>query len=282
MFKIDLHIHTTASDGEFSPKEIVDLAIKKGMKVIAITDHNSISGIQEALDYSKNKNIKVIPGIEISCEFEDYPEVHIVGLFIDYKNKELLKFLELRKQLSIKHQIKILEKLNELGYEINIKELKKIKGYSFTRPTIAKVLLKKYPDKFSSISQIFKELLWTNKKAYVKKERRLIKEVIEIILAAKGIPILAHPGVYLNKSEKIINKFIELGGRGLEFNYPYTGIYGLDKKLSNARNSKFKEIARDRKLFFSGGSDFHGEGRNVEIGEQGISEEDFKKLISYL
>ena len=282
MFKIDLHMHTTASDGALSPKEIIDLAIQKKMKTIAITDHNSISSIQEALEYSEGKDIEVVPGIEISCESEDYPEVHIVGLFIDYKNKELIKSLENLKQTGIKHKIKILEKLNELGYEISLEELKKIKGDVFGRPTIAKGLLKKYPDRFSNIKQIFKELLGANKKAYVKPKRISIKQTIQTIKNAKGISILAHPGVYLNKFEKIINEFIAFGGQGIEINYPYDKVYGLDKKLSELRNIKFKKIAEERGLLVSGGSDFHGGERDSELGGQGINDEEFMKLRSFV
>ena len=206
MFKIDLHVHTTASDGELSSREIIDLAIQKDIKVIAITDHNSISGIKEALKYSNEKDIEVIPGVEISCEFEDYPEVHIVGLFIDYNNKELEKFS--------------------------------------------------------------------------KKEKFSIKQAIELIKNAKGIPILAHPGVYLNNSEKIIKEFIENDGKGIEINYPYDKIYGLDKEKMELRNLGFKKIVEEKGLIISGGSDFHGRKRKVEIGEQGINDEEFMKLTS--
>ena len=204
MFKIDLHMHTTASDGALSSKEIINLAIQKDMKAIAITDHNSISGIKEALEYSKDKDIEVVPGIEIRCKFEDCPEVHIIGLFIDYKNEVLLDLLN-QKNISI-------------------------------------------------------------------------KQVIEIIKNTGGISILAHPGVYLNKSEKIINEFILFGGQGIEVNYPYDKVYGLNRELSDLRNIGFKKIAKERNLLSSGGSDFHGSGRDSEIGEQGINDEEFIKL----
>lgn len=282
MFKIDLHTHTIASDGALSPKEIIDLAIQKEMKAIAITDHNSISSIEKALEYSKGKDIEVISGIEISCEFEDYPEVHIIGLFINYENKGLIKSLSELRQTRIKHTRKMLEKLKELGYEISLEELKKRKGQAFGRPTMARGLLKKYPDKFSSINQIFKELLGANKKAYVNPKRISIKQTVEIIKKAGGISILAHPGVYLNKSEKIINEFIAFGGQGIEINYPYDTRYGLDKELSDMRNIKFKKIAEGKNLLVSGGSDFHDDMQGPKLGEQGITDEELIKLKQYI
>ena len=144
MKKIDLHVHTNFSfDADFSPEKIIDLALKKGLKVIAITDHNSLQGIEKALEYAKSKKIRVIPGIEISCtESSSLKEIHILGLFIDYKNESLKKFL-------------------------------------------------------------------TN-------QQKSMKEIIKEIQRSGGIPILAHPGLYLKEMERIIKYFIDCGGKGLE------------------------------------------------------------------
>jgi len=205
--KIDLHVHTNASyDGQFSPKEVVDSACEKNMKVIAITDHNSIKGIVEALEYSKDKNVKIIPGVEISCNDKELGiyEIHVIGLFIDYNSAKLK---------------------NSLGQK-----------------TID------------------------------------IKKAIEIIKESSGIPILAHPGVYLNKSLEIVNKFIRFGGKGIEVYYPYDGSYGLSKESSIRTINRFKEIAKKENLLISGGSDFHGSSRNVEIGYQGINEEELEEI----
>jgi predicted metal-dependent phosphoesterase TrpH len=206
MKQIDLHIHTNASDGDYSPKEIIDLAIQKRMKIIAITDHDTISGLEEAIFYSKNKPIELILGIEISCEEKDIKHIHILGIFMDSKNKELNEFLLLQKKPSIDKAISLIKK-------------------------------------------------------------------------SGGIPMLAHPGVYGNKMEEIIKMFIESGGKVMELNYPYDKIYGLDKQLIL---KKIKEIIDKEKLFISGGSDFHDKERGTEIGEEGISDEEFlilKKLI---
>jgi len=217
MKKIDLQIHTTASDGSLSPKEVIDLAIKKGMKAIAITDHDTLSGIPEALEYAKEKNIEVIPGVEISCHEKDYKvAIDVLGLFIDYRNKELNRFLE-----------KIREEV------VNV------------------------PRKKASI-----------------------KEAVDSIKTAGGIPILAHPGRYSNESMKIMEKFIEDGGMGIEAYYPYDKILGLKKDV----NPIFKRITQEKNLLISGGSDFHDFERGSEIGDAGIDEKEFdilKRSISH-
>jgi predicted metal-dependent phosphoesterase TrpH len=208
MKTIDLHIHTSYSaDGELSPKEIIDLAKKSGLKFIAITDHNNMKGVREALEYSKGKEITVIPGIEISCEAKEFNTsyIDIVGLFIKDKNKML----------------------NDLLIEIK-------KG---TKPDIRKAI-------------------------------RAIKN-------AKGIAILAHPGLYFGDIKKIVDKFVEAGGDAIEVYYPYNELYNLNQELLT---KKFMKFAKEKNIPLSGGSDFHGPKRKVSFGQYGVSEEEFEKL----
>ena len=204
MKQIDLHIHTNASDGDYSSKEIIDLAIKKRMKSIAITDHDTVSGLKEAIEYSKGKPIELISGIEISCEEKDIKHIHILGIFIEPENKYLKDF----------------------------------------------ILSKKKPS---------------------------INQAIFLIKKSGGIPILAHPGIYGNNLEIIIKLFIQSGGKVIELNYPYDKIYGLNKELIV---KKIKGIIDRERLFFSGGSDFHNKERGTEIGEEGISEDEFLILCN--
>ena len=266
---IDLHIHTNASDGEPSPKELIDKAISKGIKIIAITDHDSVSGIQEALDYSKNKEIEVVPGVEISCDEEEvgFFDVHILGLFIDHKNKELNDLLTKLKQERIIQKKEIIKKINDLGYDITFEELKKETGDSFGRPHIAKILMRKYPN-FSSVSQVFSELIGKGKRAYVDQKKCLIKEAIEVIKKAGGIAILAHPAVFrLKDVPELIDLFLKSKGDGLEVYYPYDKIYNIDKKESEERMGLIKKIAEEKNLLISGGSDYHGSVRLTSLGE---------------
>ena len=278
MKKIDLQTHTTASDGILSPKQLVDLAIKKGMKAIAITDHDTIAGISEAINHALDKNIEIVPGVEISCREEEFkPTIDVIGLFINYKNKELNNFLERFRNERINEKKEMIKKLNNLGYEITFNELIEESGDSIGRPTIARILIRKYPEKFSSIEDVFSQLIGDGKKAFVSRKKSSMEEAINIIKTAGGIPILAHPGRYFNNALKIIEKFVLLKGAGIEIDYPYEKLLKLDFDLRPI----FKKIAIEKGLFVSGGSDFHDFERGVEIGESGIDEAEFLKLKQY-
>lgn len=202
MAKIDLQVHTNSSDGIFSAKEIIDLSIKKGIKVLAITDHNSVAGLKEAEDYSKDKNIEFVPGIELSCKEKSFqtPVIDVLGLFIDYENSNLKQRL--------------------------------------------------FQNKFFSVS-----------------------EAVKIIKESGGIPILAHPGRYLNEVVSIIDFFISVGGKAIEVYYPYEKVIGV-KNIED----KIKKIAKEKNLLISGGSDFHGNLRGVELGECNLSESEYTSL----
>jgi len=159
--KIDLHMHSTASDGKMTPEELVDLAIKKKISAIAITDHEVIEGSRRAIEYAKGKNIEIVSGIEIGADDEDLEiyDIHILGLFIDVENKRLL---ELSKYLMKEREVqkkKIIKRLNDLGYEITFEELRKEScGINYGRPNIARILMRKY-EKFKTIQEVFDELL---------------------------------------------------------------------------------------------------------------------------
>ena len=259
---IDLHIHTSTSDGDFSSKQIVDKAIELKLKAIAITDHDEIEGIQKAIDYAKD--IEVIPGVEIKCEEKslNLPEVHILGLFIDYKNKELNTHLELMKQSAIGQKKKMVETLNKLGYKITFKEAKQLANKVIGRLHIAKVLLKNNPDKFSNINEIFRKVLGEGKPGYVARPLPDMKTTIEIIKKANGLVFLAHPGVYgKEKSLKLIKLFKEAGGEGLESYYYYKGVMDITDKRQEEMINFYKKIIKDENFLETGGSDFHRESR---------------------
>ena len=148
--KIDLHLHSTASDGRLSPKEIIDLALQKKIPAIAITDHDTIEGNKEALEYAKGKDIEFVPGIEITITPpRTCKELHVVGLFIDSEDKE---FNDLKKRHLIYSENtakKIIKKLNNLGYKITFEELlEETNGEHLGRPWLAKILMRKYPEEF--------------------------------------------------------------------------------------------------------------------------------------
>ena len=141
----DLHTHTNYSDGLFSPKEVVDLAIKKGLDGIAITDHDTIDGIEPAIEYNNNlvNKIKIIPGIEFGCVYQD-EEVHILGYFIDYESSKIINLSKELKENRINRSLKMIDKLNSMGLKINMEEIKTLTQNDYIgRPHIARILIQK-------------------------------------------------------------------------------------------------------------------------------------------
>ena len=270
---IDLHCHTIASDGELSPEELIDLAVKKGLKAIAITDHDSLGSLKKAINYSKGRNIEVVPGVEVSSNdpLYDFDKIDVLGLFVDYNNKSLVNMMEYINKKRDENKGEIIKKLNNLGFKIDFSWVKKTVKGTFGRPHIAKFLLKKYPKEFSSIRDVFDKYIGKGKAAFVKPtEMPLIKNAIKIIEESNGISILAHPGIYSKEcSIKLINHFIDMGGDGIETYYPYHIIcqdLKLDEKGNNEMINFYKNIAKSKNILESGGGDYHGDYRPT-LGE---------------
>jgi len=265
---IDLQNHTIASDGELAPEELVDLAIEKKLSAIAITDHDSIGSVKKAVKYAQGKGIEVVPGVELSCDdpLFDYDKIDVLGLFVDVDNEELIRIIKHINDKREENKEQIIGKLKSFGYEIEYEEVRKTVRGSFGNPHIAKYLMKKYPEEFSSVREVFEKLLRKGKKAFIQTTGRVsIKEAIRIIKGAKGIAILAHPGIYpKDHAVKLIDYFIENDGDGMETYYPYH-IICPDLKMDEKGNEKliqlFRKIARSKNILESGGNDHHDKGR---------------------
>ncbi|MFH1784961.1 MAG: PHP domain-containing protein [Candidatus Micrarchaeota archaeon] len=266
---IDLHTHTTASDGSFSYDELVTRSRIIGLKAIAITDHDTVANI---LNIKKTSGIEVVPGIELSV-FDrelDYMDVHVLGLYIDPKNKTLNEKLKKLSQERVNQKKATVEKLNELGYKITFDEVKKKATGTVGRPHIAKVLLEKYPNDFCSISDIFIKLLGRGKSAYVERDIGFqLHEAVDLIHSANGLAFLAHPFVYPYDSKKIVNTFKEMGGDGLETFYDYVTNrpeVKITEKENIAMIVRAEHMALDLNMLECGGSDFHGENKGQRLG----------------
>ncbi len=265
---VDFHVHTHYSDGEDSPAKVIDLAMAAELKSIAITDHGTVKGITEASEHSRGR-IEVIPGIELSCDepLLDVVDIHILGLFIDPRNKFLERWIQEAKEKSKAHKEAIIKKLNSLGFAITFAEAAMFTKGEVGRPHIAKALLTKYPRHFSSVRHIFDEYLIEGKKAYVPANHRTTMEpVIQLIHRAGGIAILAHPG-YFDKAKfkKVIALFVKQGGDGIEAYYVYDKL--RFPSSSSQINQFFRSLAQKRGLTVSGGSDYHGSFKPVKIGD---------------
>ena len=270
---VDLQCHTIASDGELTAEELVDLAIEKKLSAIAITDHDSLGSVKKAIQYSKGKKIEVIPAIELSCDdpFSEYEKIDIIGLFIDFNNKELIGLIKHINGKREENKKQVIEKLKNFGYGIFYKDVKKTVKGTFGRPHIAKYLLKKYPEEFKSVRDVFDKLIGKGKKAFIETHDRVsIKDAIKIIKNAGGVAIFAHPGIYTREySIKIIDYFIDNYGDGIETYYPYHIIcqeLKIDKKGNEKLIDFYKSIAKSKKIFESGGNDHHGNYR-FTLGE---------------
>ena len=265
--KFDLHVHTDSSDGTMSYREVIDLAVKQKLSGIAITDHDNVGSIEKAREYASSlDNFKLIPGIEFSCVHQG-EEVHILGYYIDYKDPSLLKLTEKLKESRITRGIKTVEKINALGMELTIEEVRVFaKGDFIGRPHIARALVQR--GYVSSVAEAFKDYLGMNKPAYVKRYKIEISQVIKLIKDLGGVSILAHPG--LIKDKKIVDYCIDQGINGLEAIYP---------QHSNKDFKYFLEKARKEDLILTGGSDFHGDRyEKLLLGEYYIGIDTIEKM----
>ncbi|TCO79879.1 PHP domain-containing protein [Marinisporobacter balticus] len=247
MGNIDMHVHTRASDGILSPNEIVDWAKKLGLMGIAITDHDTVEGIEDAIEASKEySDFFVIPGIELSAIYNDV-EIHVLGYFIDFKNKEIIKITDQIKNHRIQRAKLIVEKLIKIGYEITFTEVCDIaKAGAVGRPHIAKVLLRK--GYVSSIQEAFEKLLIKGQDAYVERFKLTMDEAINVIENANGIPVLAHPRLIDSKIS--IEDVLKKGIKGIE-------VYHT--RHSYLHSQIYLKLAQKYNLFITGGSDYHDE-----------------------
>ncbi|HLC19838.1 MAG TPA: PHP domain-containing protein [Candidatus Nanoarchaeia archaeon] len=266
---IDLQSHTYMSDGEQSPEELVDDAIKRGLKAIAITDHDVVDGVQRALNHAHGK-IEVVSGIEIRCYEPEkgFKEIDVLGLLVNHKNSELIALTEKGKKERISQKRKMIEKLQKMSFAITFDEVAATVKGAFGRPHIAKFLLKKYPEKFKSVQDVFDACIGYGKQAYVPRDENLpMKEAVRVIHAAGGISILAHPRIYdTEDSLRLIQLFKEADGDGIETYYPYHLVFpqlNLDEKGNMELIKFYQGIAQKNKLLESGGCDHHGAKRNT-------------------
>lgn len=247
---VDLHVHSTASDGTLTPSEVVALAKTNGLSAIALTDHDTIDGVSEAINAGKKYNIEVIPGIEFST-FYGNREIHMVGLFIDPNNFELTNRLnELVTTRNNRNELMALN-LQKEGIDISLSKLTNM----FPNAIITRAHFARYMYEMGYIKEIrvaFDKYIGDGRPCYVKREKVSAKEVIDLIKGAGGIPILAHPLLYGFKQDELNECVASLKRIGL------VGIEALYSKNKGLDESKVIKIAKENDLLISGGSDFHG------------------------
>lgn len=266
----DLHLHTTASDGSWSPESLVTVANEIGLNTIAITDHDTIAGIKPAWDYNKTE-LEIIPGIELSTE-KDGKEIHILGYWIDVENKQLNLKLEELQLDRIERAKKMIKRLQKLGFDVDFEYVRQISGSAtIGRLHLAKALLKR--NYIKNINEGFSKYLNPRAPAYVGRKKLSQKQVIELILSAGGVPVLAHPGLIGN--DKLIPELVKSGLIGIEIYHP---------SHSDEQIIQYTAIAKAFSLQPTGGSDCHGpNGKDeVYIGSIQIPNYWVKRLKSFL
>ena len=245
MGKSDLHTHTKESDGALSADKLIEKAKKKGLKTIAITDHDTINGYNKARSVATEAGIELIPGIEITALWGSR-EVHILAYFFDPEDPELLSLLKRQKLARIKRMKDIVKVLQEQGLDISLDEVRAESGTgSPGRPHAAAVLIGK--GYVASVAEAFIRYLSSDKLEGITTDYASIEEVIEIVKGAHGVLSLAHPGPLYSADE--IDTLLEFGLDGIECIHPSHNF--------NLQRS-FTKMAESRHLLITGGSDFHG------------------------
>lgn len=261
---IDLHVHSNASDGTLTPTEVVALAVKNNISVIALTDHDTLDGLPEAeaaaTHYRENgKSIYIIPGTEISVSYRD-KDIHILGLFIDVNNEQLTKSLEEARVKRDERNEKMTANLREVGIDITIEKMREKEGDAvLTRAHFAKYMVEK--GYIKTMKDAFNRYLNNDSPYYVKREYLSPEEAIRLIHLAGGLAVLAHPLLYkftLNEVDEMIAYLTNIGLDGIE------AIYSANTGFDEGRLLHF---ANKYGLVITGGSDFHGANKpELDLG----------------
>lgn len=268
---VDLHSHTTASDGTFSPAENVKRAMEKGLAAIGITDHDTVAGLDEAIRAGDELGVEVIPGIEISSSHQGQ-DIHVLGYYVDRTDTRFLQRLEELRDTRYRRNQMMIERLNELGIDITLEEVyarKKREGGNIGRPHMAEVLMEK--GIVGSVAEAFETYLGKEGKAYVNPPRISPQEAINLIQAAGGVAVLAHPGLY--GDDGMVEQLIHHGLDGIEVFHPDHG---------KQEEERYLEIGNKHGLIISAGSDFHGirngEIFHADIGTKTVGMETVERL----
>lgn len=245
--RVDLHTHTLASDGTTSPSENVRLAKEKGLAAIAITDHDTVAGVAEALEAARETGVEVIPGVEISSAANGR-DFHVLGYFVPHEDEAFQARLKELRGVRRERNRRMIQRLQELGMDVTWEDVyggKRGEDQNVGRPHIAEVLVKK--GYVQTMAEAFDKYLGTDGLAYVAQERIQPQEAIRLIKQAGGVAVLAHPGLYNNHA--FVEEMVAYGLDGLE-------VYHPDNSEEDV--AFLKRLAQSYGLIVTAGSDFHG------------------------
>lgn len=260
MPRLDLHTHTTASDGSLSPTGLVQRALSQNLTALAITDHDTLAGLAEGIYAGEKFGLRIIPGVELSVEVEN-GWIHLLGLGLDPANLLLPQKLADLRISRQERNVKIIERLNSLGFSITLKDIQSISVYpTLGRGHIAQVLVA--AGAVGSLNEAFERFLRKGAAAYFDRLRLTLPEACRLIHNSGGLAVWAHPGLSGDKTEPFLMKYkdwIKAGLDGLESDYSEHSLKLRDR---------LRRIALANGSIYTGGSDFHGELKpNIEIGD---------------
>jgi predicted metal-dependent phosphoesterase TrpH len=270
---IDLHTHSNFSDGTDSPAELINKALAAGVTTIALTDHDSIAGIELAKSALRS-GISLAPGAEISCQTDDGISVHMLGLLFDLNNAQLLATMEKTRENRHGRMQRIIERINEAGIEISMQDVlaELSDGATLGRPHLADALIKKGVVK--SRDEAFSEMLHNKSKYYVAHYSPKPVEAIKLIKAAGGVAVIAHPMASHRGRTISVETFGDLIDAGLD------GIEVDHRDHSPDEKSALIKLANENNLIMTGASDYHGNGKLNQLGEFTTNSAQWEKLRS--
>lgn len=266
--RADLHAHTTASDGTLTPTALVDHACERGIDVIAITDHDSVAGVGEAIAAAAGTSVTVVPGVELSA-VSDNRDVHILGYFIDHEDERLLAHLEDLRLARRRRAERIVGALRRARYDVSLEDVLALAdGGSVGRSHVARALVN--GGHVATIREAFETLLGRGRPFYVSKDVRSPVDVVKVIREARGLAVLAHPGV--TGVDDLLPSLLEAG---------LSGIEAFHAEHTSDDRDRYAHLARQHGLLVTGGSDFHGTGTPaVDLGDVDVPEEAVRRLIA--
>ena len=244
--QVDLHVHSTASDGVLTPSEVVRLGLSQGLTVLALTDHDTMGGVGEATEAAEGTGLEVIPGVEINSEGE-WGDLHFLGFYVDPENHPLQECLETVRDGRVARAKAMVRRLREMGMSLTWDEVRALAiGPSVGRPHIARALADR--GYVANTQEAFDRLIGLDGPAYVSRLRMAPRDVIGAIREAGGVPVLAHPAHSGPEVLAHILEFVGYGLRGIEVYYP---------AHSPAERAVLLELCREHNLLATGGTDFH-------------------------
>lgn len=265
---LDLHVHSTFSDGTFAPEDLVAHASALGLDALAIADHDCVDGIPPALDAASELGLFLIPAVELSCSWQGH-DVHVLGYFVDHTDPAFRERLDLLRDARSRRARQIVASLESAGYEVTFDDVMRIaEDGSVGRSHIARALLER--GHVTTVREAFERFLARDRPFYIPKDETAPSEAVTTILEGHGVPVLAHPGV--TRVDGLIPELVAAGLRGLE---AYHGDHTPQDR------ERYAAMAADLGLLVTGGSDYHGPGfPNPGMGQTHVPAEVLPALLA--